>query len=202
MPREKQKQRQTGMKVGAVSLWLLILLSERPMYGYEIIKELEKRFSGYWKPKTGTIYPALEKLEQDKLVTSQREFREEGPDRKHYALAKKGEVQLSQSVLHWIKMMEMLEHYRETHEAIFRYKSDDVSKDDLSKFLIDIGQSLKTNNGAIEITKILRSKDKAATTARTKSSTIIPVDPIDFKFLYAKENHKFEIHIELEWTPK
>jgi PadR family transcriptional regulator len=202
MPREKQKQRQSGMKVGAVSLWLLILLSERPMYGYEIIKELEKRFSGYWKPKTGTIYPALEKLEQDKLVTSQREFREEGPDRKHYALAKKGEVQLSQSVLHWIKMMEMLEHYRETHEAIFRYKSDDVSKDDLSKFLIDIGQSLKTNNGAIEITKILRSKDNAATTAGTKSSTIIPVDPIAFKFLYAKENHKFEIHMELEWTPK
>ena len=140
---KKQQQRQSGMKVGAVSLWLLILLSERPMYGYEIIRELEKRFSGYWKPKTGTIYPALEKLEQDKLVTSQREFREEGPDRKHYALAKKGEAELSQSVLRWIKMMEMLEHYRETHEAIFRYKRDDTSKEDLSKFLIGIGQSLK-----------------------------------------------------------
>ena len=50
-----------------------LVLSERPMYGYEIIKELGKRFAGYWEPKTGTIYPALEKLEQDKLVTSQRE---------------------------------------------------------------------------------------------------------------------------------
>jgi len=58
-----------GMKVGAVSLWLLLLLSERPMYGYELIRELEKRFSGYWKPKTGTIYPALEKLESNKLVS-------------------------------------------------------------------------------------------------------------------------------------
>ena len=87
-------------------------------------------------------------------------------------------------------------------KLIFRYKSDDLSKDELSKFLIDIGQSLKTNNGAIEITKILCSKDKAATTAGTKSSTIIPVDPISFKFLYAKENHKFEIHMELEWIPK
>ena len=71
--RQERGQRQSGMKVGAVSLWLLILLSERPMYGYEIIRELGKRFAGYWKPKTGTIYPALEKLEQDKLVTSQRE---------------------------------------------------------------------------------------------------------------------------------
>ena len=183
------------MKVGAVSLWLLILLSERPMYGYEIIRELEKRFSGYWKPKTGTIYPALEKLEQDKLVTSQREFREEGPDRKHYALAKKGQAKLSQSVMHWIKMMEMLEHYRETHEAIFRYKSDDANKNELSKILIDIGQSLKNNN-SIEITKILPSKDKV------KSTTISLVDPIAFKFLYAKENQKLEIHMELEWNPK
>src|SRR5919197_907417 len=148
--KKQQRQRQSGMKVGAVSLWLLILLSERPMYGYEIIKELGKRFAGYWKPKTGTIYPALEKLEQDKLVTSQREFREEGPDRKHYALAKKGEVELSQSVMRWIKMMEMLEHYRDTHDAIYRYKRDVASKKELSKFLIGIGQSLK-NNDSIQI---------------------------------------------------
>jgi len=200
---KRQKQRQSGMKVGAVSLWLLILLSERPMYGYEIIRELEKRFSGYWKPKTGTIYPALEKLEQDKLVTSQREFREEGPDRKHYALAKKGAAQLSQSVPRWIKMMDMLEHYRETHEAIFRYKTDDANKEELSKLLIDIGQSLK-NNGSVEITKVLPPKDKATatTTTTTKPTTITPVNPIGFKFLYAKENHKLEIHMELEWTPK
>ena len=189
-------KRQSGMKVGVVSLWLLILLSERPMYGYEIIRELEKRFSGYWKPKTGTIYPALDKLEQDKLVTSQREFREEGPDRKHYALAKKGEAELSQSVSRMIKMMEMLEHYRETHEAIFRYKDDNANKDELSKFLIDIGQSLKNDNKSIEITKILRS-DQAASTI-----TITPTDTIAFKFLYAKENQKFEIHMELQWAPK
>jgi PadR family transcriptional regulator PadR len=208
---KQQHQRQSGMKVGAVSLWLLILLSERPMYGYEIIRELEKRFSGYWKPKTGTIYPALEKLEEDKLVTSQREFREEGPDRKYYALAKKGQTKLSQSVLHWIKMMEMLEHYRETHEAIFRYKSDNANKNELSKILTDIGESLKNNN-SIEITKILPTKDKVKTaattntaTAGTKSATtttISPVDPIAFKFLYAKENQKLEIHMELEWTPE
>src|ERR687886_915909 len=197
--KQQKQQSQSGMKVGAVSLWLLILLSERPMYGYEIIKELEKRFAGYWKPKTGTIYPALEKLEQDKLVTSQREFREEGPDRKHYALSKKGEAQLSQSVLRWIKMMEMLEHYRETHEAIFRYKRDDASKEELSKFLIGIGQSLKNNN-SIGISNIISPQDKS-TTARGKAVTIIPVDPLSFKFLYAKENQKLEIHMELEWTP-
>ena len=66
---------------------------------------------------------------------------------------------------------------------------------------IDIGQSLK-NNDSIEITKILPPKDKATATTTTKHTTIRPVNPIDFKFLYAKENHKLEIHMELEWTPK
>jgi PadR family transcriptional regulator len=191
----RQKHSSGGMKIGAVSLWLLILLSERPMYGYEIIRELEKRFSGYWKPKTGTIYPALEKLEQDNLVTSRREFRDEGPDRKHYALAKKGETHLSQSILRWFKMMEMLEHYRETHEAIFRYKDDNSNREELSKLLINIGQSLKSRN-SIKIGDIFPAKDKPS------NPIIIPVSPIAFKFLYAKENDKHEVHMELEWTPK
>ena len=58
----------------------------------------------------------------------------------------------------------------------------------------------------MEIVKILPSKDKTTTTTTTttgtKYATIIPVDPIGFKFPYAKENQKFEIHMELEWTQK
>src|SRR2546427_12551918 len=87
-----------GMKIGAVSLWLLLLLSEKPMYGYEVIRELENRFSGYWRPKTGTIYPALERLEKNRLLTSRVEFREEAPDRKHYALTEAGRSELSSTM--------------------------------------------------------------------------------------------------------
>ncbi len=110
-----------GMKIGAVSLWLLLLLSERPMYGYEIIRELEKRFSGYWKPKAGTIYPALEKLEKNHMLTSRVEFREEAPDRKHYALTDAGRSELASTMAYWTRMTEILETYRETHQSIFRH---------------------------------------------------------------------------------
>ena len=185
------ENRKKGMKVGAVSLWLLLLLSEKPMYGYELLKELEKRFSGYWRPKTGTIYPALDKLEQEKLVTSQREFREEGPDRKHYALTEKGEGELSQSMSHWIKMMEVLEKYREMHEAIYRYKRNDANRSELSKLLIELGNGLKNAEG-VEVSKIFPSREGVI---------ISPTEPISLKFLYAKENHKLEIHLELEWVP-
>src|SRR5437870_43479 len=131
-----------GMKIGAVSLWLLLLLSEKPMYGYEIIRELEKRFSGYWKPKTGTIYPALEKLEQNGLVTSRIEFMEEVPDRKHYALTEKGRAELSQSMVYWTKMTEVLENYREVHESIARHKAE-IGRSELSKILVELGASFK-----------------------------------------------------------
>jgi PadR family transcriptional regulator PadR len=160
------KVRNKGMRAGAVSLWLLLLLSERPMYGYELIRELEKRFSGYWKPQTGTIYPALDKLQSNKLVTSRREFREDGPDRKHYALTEK-------------------------HKAIYRYKKDDADKGELGKLFVDLGRSFQ--NDTVEITKILPSKDK---------HRIKPINPIGFKFLYAKENNKLELHLDLQWISK
>lgn len=186
--------KQKGMKVGAVSLWLLLLLSERPMYGYEIIKELERKFAGYWKPKTGTIYPALEKLEEDKLVSSRIEFREDVPDRKHYAITRKGENELAQSMSHWSKMAEVIEAHWETHQAIFRHKSE-INHNDLSKVLSYVAKSFK-EKAPVEIGKVLPSAKKVVVR--------MPSYPVEFKFLYAtektKENRdKFEIHIEIEW---
>jgi PadR family transcriptional regulator PadR len=178
-----------GMKLGAVSLWLLLLLSERPMYGYEIIRELEKRFSGFWKPKTGTIYPALEKLGQNSLVTSRIEFMEDVPDRKHYALTDKGRAELTQSMAYWTKMTELLENYREVHESIARYKVETTRKE-ISRILEGVGTEL--SQGTIETTKLFPVE---------KPVKIKPTEPLKFKFLYAKENQKLEVHMELEWTP-
>jgi PadR family transcriptional regulator PadR len=179
-----------GMKVGAVSLWLLLLLSERPMYGYEIIRELEKRFSGYWKPKTGTIYPALEKLEKSGLVKSRMEFRERVPDRKHYALTEKGQIELSQSMTYWTKMTEILENYKEVHESIARYKVETTGKE-VARILGELATGFE--EGAAEVSKLLPID---------KRTVIKPTEPLRFKFLYAKENHKLEIHMEIEWIPK
>lgn len=187
--------KQKGMKVGAVSLWLLLLLSERPMYGYEIIKELEKKFGGYWKPKTGTIYPALEKLEKSNSVTSKMEFRDKTPDRKNYAITEKGQSELAQSMEHWSKMADIIETHWETHQAVFRHKSK-VTKNDLSKVLSFLARSLQQKSN-IEIGKVLPDAKKTVVKQ--------PTEPIEFKFLYAKEKtkenkDKFEIHIEMEWN--
>ena len=43
---------------------LLCLISRQPTYGYQIVKELEKRSNGYFQFKEGTLYPALHRLER------------------------------------------------------------------------------------------------------------------------------------------
>jgi amphi-Trp domain-containing protein len=178
-----------GMRIGPVQLWVLLLLSEKPMYGYEIIRELEKRFSGLWKPQTGTIYPALEKLETRGWITSRIEFRDSGPDRKHYAITDEGEKELKNLMVRWTKMMSILENYREIHESIFRFKSKQ-SKQELSKILFNLSQAIK--NGTFTIDSVLTTANK---------THISITEPITFKLVYAKENHKKEFHIEIEWTP-
>jgi DNA-binding PadR family transcriptional regulator len=48
---------------GDLKYVILKLLAEKPRHGYEIIKELEERFSGAYAPSAGTVYPTLALLE-------------------------------------------------------------------------------------------------------------------------------------------
>ena len=58
---------------GDVRAAILALLDERPMHGYEMIQELEERTDGVWRPSPGAIYPALQLLEDQGLVTADAE---------------------------------------------------------------------------------------------------------------------------------
>lgn len=49
---------------------ILNLLHEKPMHGYEIIRTLEERSHGFWRPSPGSVYPILQFLEEQDLVVS------------------------------------------------------------------------------------------------------------------------------------
>jgi DNA-binding PadR family transcriptional regulator len=53
---------------GDVRFALLRIISERPMHGYDLIKELEQRSGGMWRPSPGSIYPTLQLLEEEGLI--------------------------------------------------------------------------------------------------------------------------------------
>ena len=54
---------------GRLRLYLLTLLADGPRDGYERIRLLENRFLGLYAPSAGTIYPRLQRMEADGLVT-------------------------------------------------------------------------------------------------------------------------------------
>ncbi|MDT0306357.1 PadR family transcriptional regulator [Streptomyces sp. DSM 44917] len=58
---------------GDVRAAILALLAERPMHGYEMIQELSERTGGAWRPSAGSVYPAVQLLEDEGLVTADRE---------------------------------------------------------------------------------------------------------------------------------
>jgi len=58
---------------GDVRLAVLTLLAEQPMHGYQIITELGSRSGGVWRPSPGSVYPTLQQLQDEGLVTVSEE---------------------------------------------------------------------------------------------------------------------------------
>ena len=53
---------------GDVRAALLVLLAEEPRNGYQLMQEIEQRSDGIWRPSPGSVYPALQQLEDEGLV--------------------------------------------------------------------------------------------------------------------------------------
>ena len=81
---------------GNTSMLLLQLLSERDMYGYEMIETLGKRSENLFELKAGTLYPLLHTMESQKLL-----FSYEGKVRKYYGITKEGRIALEEKKKEW-----------------------------------------------------------------------------------------------------
>lgn len=56
---------------GELPLALLSLLAERPQHGYELMKSLEERSGGIYRASAGSVYPTLQQLQDEGLVSSE-----------------------------------------------------------------------------------------------------------------------------------
>jgi DNA-binding PadR family transcriptional regulator len=65
-----RRGRSPGVRRGDVRDSILVALAQEPMHGYRIIKELSEQSEGRWRPSAGSIYPTLQQLEDEGLVTS------------------------------------------------------------------------------------------------------------------------------------
>ena len=70
---------------GDIRTAVLRLLAEQPMHGYQIIQELSTRSGGAWSPSAGSVYPTLQLLADEGLVTA-----EETAGKKVFSLTESG----------------------------------------------------------------------------------------------------------------
>ena len=85
---------------GNTSMLILKLLSEKDMYGYEMIATLRERSQNVFELKAGSLYPLLHGLEDKNVVTS---YEKEviGKTRKYYSLTKEGRNLLNHKEKEW-----------------------------------------------------------------------------------------------------
>ena len=89
-----------NMASGNTSMLLLKLLSEKDMYGYEMIETLGSRSNEVFELKAGTLYPLLHSLESGKLLVSY-EKEVAGKTRKYYSITKEGQKALKKKTEEW-----------------------------------------------------------------------------------------------------
>lgn len=68
----RRRPRRRGGRGGDVRAAALLLLAEAPKHGYQLIQEIGEKSEGHWTPSPGSIYPVLQQLEDEGLLTFER----------------------------------------------------------------------------------------------------------------------------------
>ncbi len=95
-----------GCKISPMQLAIMLVLTERPMYGYEVLKALRDRFEGVWTPQTGSIYPALKRLAESGLASSEQR---DGTD--YYSLTDEGVEWVRETLRHAPRDIRLMSRY-------------------------------------------------------------------------------------------
>jgi DNA-binding PadR family transcriptional regulator len=82
-------RRGRALEFGEIRLAILSLLHDAPKHGYQIMKDMGERFGGLYSCSPGSVYPTLQQLEDEGLVTGKRE-----DGRRVYSLTRAGGEEL------------------------------------------------------------------------------------------------------------
>ncbi len=89
-----------SLLTGSMTMLVLKLLSEKDMYGYEMIDTLRKKSQNVFELKAGTLYPLLHGLEEKGMLkVYEQEYL--GKTRKYYSITKEGKKLLKSKTEEW-----------------------------------------------------------------------------------------------------
>ena len=86
---------------GMVELLILDVVARQPTYGYEITQTVLGQSAGYFELKEGSLYPALHRLERQKLLSANWQNSDGGRRRKYYRLTAGGKRELAARRKEW-----------------------------------------------------------------------------------------------------
>ena len=104
---------QLQLRKGVLVYMVLAVLNEEEMYGYALISALSKRMSA--SMAEGTIYPLLNRMVRDEMVTFDWRIMESGPARKYYQITAAGRKLLERMHEHWQYVTTSLQGIEDDH---------------------------------------------------------------------------------------
>ncbi len=97
-------QTKSDLPQGALDLLILKVVALGPVHGYAITQRLEQVSRGVVQVPQGSLYPALHRLENRKLLAADWKETETGREAKFYKLTRKGRSQLEAEAASWERL--------------------------------------------------------------------------------------------------
>jgi DNA-binding PadR family transcriptional regulator len=110
---EKAKGWLKETQKGYIRIAVLILLNKQPHHGYEMMKAVEERTQGFWRPTAGGVYPILQDLENSGYINGEWET-ETKRKRKIYSITPEGKKVLEHTLAKESKLVStMIDLFKE-----------------------------------------------------------------------------------------
>lgn len=104
----------TEPAMSPLSFQILLALVDRDRYGYDIIEEIERQTDGAMSPKTGSLYAALQRLQDEGHIAPAADAPDPDEDsrRRYYCLTPKGRRALREQTLRLARFVRLANRKR------------------------------------------------------------------------------------------
>jgi len=114
---------------GLLRYYILHKIAQKPIHGYEIIRDIDSKTEGAWRPGAGSLYPILKKLVSEGLIKAEPEPSAEAT-RRVYQITPKGVESLAHA-------KEMFANFQQRFGSLRRLFIDLIDPENLATFFVD-----------------------------------------------------------------
>jgi PadR family transcriptional regulator, regulatory protein PadR len=111
------------IKMSLSKFFVLCVLHQKPMHGYEVVQAVERTTNGCCSPTEGTVYPVLNEFEAGGYLTSHGEI-VQGRERKVYTLTEKGREAFQTAVDAWLDATDCIIASKAAADASLRLRRE------------------------------------------------------------------------------